>query len=112
MTNFNEKRLTIQERKFLLQVWKFSNGAIVSITEGEKEKLGALEVTVTTAARTSSSTIIPSKYSTLVPRILGEMISRMISGISVTSIFLSGDIDSEIFQVIMKELKAVISESQ
>jgi len=112
MANFREKRLTIQERKFLVQVWKFSNGAIVSITEGQEEKLGSLDVTVTTAGRSSSNNIIPSKYSILIPKLLGEMISSLTSGISITSLFLSDEINSEIAQVIMKELKSVISDFQ
>ena len=111
MSNFSERTLRIQERQFLLQVWKFSNGAILSITEGNREKLGSLELTVRNAGQISSSHMIHSKYSALVPGMLGEMIATLTSGIAITSLYLSRDINSETVKALVSEVKAVISDA-
>ena len=101
-----KKIITIDRRKFFVNILKFTNGCFVSISENN-EKIGAMMAS-TTITTTTTITIIPAKNNHFFLRLLSEKISSAIAGVSIVSLYVLTTIDTKICKDLLNYITKTI----
>lgn len=104
---YTKKTVSVDHRDFLVQMVPFDNGDFISITEG-KEKIGTLVVSIGSAGRTSTATVIPSKSETVFLKMVSERVASTINGICIFSLNIQKELDLESMKVLMNEIMEII----
>jgi len=97
----------VNQREFLVQIVPFDNGDFISITEG-KEKIGTIVVSISSAGRTSTATVIPSKSDTTFLKMVSERVASTINGICVFSLNVQKELELDIMKVLMNDIMEII----
>ena len=85
----------------------FDNGNFISITEG-KEKIGTLVVSISSAGRTSTATVIPSKSETIFLKMVSERVASTTNGICIFSLNIQKELELEGMKVLMNEVMEIL----
>lgn len=101
-------RKNLEGRTFYFQIMRLQNGCVVSISEG-KPKLGSLTVSLYNGSVPVTTQVIPARSANLLARLAAEKIAVRMNGIAVLSIYVNGDISSDMTKEILKEIDAMIS---
>ncbi|HXX06375.1 MAG TPA: hypothetical protein VEJ68_06110 [Candidatus Bathyarchaeia archaeon] len=104
---YKKKTVTVNQREFLVQIVPFDNGDFISITEG-KEKIGTIVVSISSAGRTSTATVIPSKSDTTFLKMVSERVASTINGICVFSLNVQKELELDIMKVLMNDIMEII----
>lgn len=104
---YKKKTVTVNQREFLVQIVPFDNGDFISITEG-KEKIGTIVVSISSAGRTSTATVIPSKSDTTFLKMVSERVASTINGICVFSLNVQKELELDIMKVLMNDIMEMI----
>jgi len=104
---YKKKTVTVNQREFLVQIVPFDNGDFISITEG-KEKIGTLVVSIGSAGRTSTATVIPSKSETIFLKMVSERVASTINGICIFSLNIQKELELDSMKVLMNEVMEII----
>ena len=97
----------MNQREFLVQIVPFDNGDFISITEG-KEKIGTLVVSISSGGRTSTATVIPSKYETTFLKMVSERVAASINGICIFSLNIQKELELDSMKVLMNDIMEMI----
>lgn len=92
---------------FTLQVLVFENGNFVSVTEGN-EKIGSMMISLTTSPGPVTTSIIPGRAESLFLKLTAERLSSLVRGISLVSINVQKELDTNSMKQITNELVSMI----
>ena len=104
---YKKKTVTVNHREFFVQIVPFDNGDFISITEG-KEKIGTLVVSISSAGRTSTATVIPSKSETIFLKMVSERVAATINGICIFSLNIQKELELDSMKVLMNDVMEII----
>lgn len=102
-SGFVSKTVDVDKRTFLVQMLKFDNGNFVSVTEGSK-KIGAMVASIGTGPAPTTATVIPSRTESLFLKLTAEKLSTITKGISIVTISVSKDLDSNSAKTLVGEI--------
>lgn len=91
----------------MVQIVPFDNGDFVSITEG-KEKIGTVVVSISSARRTSTATIIPTKSETTFLKMVSERVASTINGICIFSLSVQKELELDSMKVLMNDVMEIV----
>lgn len=97
----------MNHREFLVQIVPFDNGDFISITEG-KEKIGTIVVSISSAGRTSTATVIPTKSETTFLKMVSERVASTINGICIFSLSIQKELELDSMKVLMNDVMEVV----
>jgi len=106
-----EEEFRVGSRSFRLRLLKYSNGCILSLSEGSEDRLGGLCLTLKQGGSLTSTTIIPDRQGGVFLEILGRSLARYMSGILITTLYLKSTLTSGEVSAILDKLNTVISTS-
>lgn len=104
---YSKKTVKVNHREFLVQIVPFDNGNFISIAEG-KPRIGTIVVSISSAGRTSTATVIPSKSETIFLKMVSERVSLAINGICIFSLHIQQELDVESMKVLMNEVMEIM----
>ncbi|MCE2614460.1 MAG: hypothetical protein LVO36_01005 [Nitrosopumilus sp. (ex Thoosa mismalolli)] len=104
---FSQKTVSLESRRFSLQIQKFDNGFFVSVTEGAN-KIGSMVASMATGPTPITTTIIPSKSESLFLKLTAERISTRMHGIVLVSSFLQKELEPSTAKALMSEIMEMI----
>jgi hypothetical protein len=104
---YKKKTVTVNQREFLVQIVPFDNGDFISITEG-KEKIGTIVVSISSAGRTSTATVIPTKSETTFLKMVSERVASTINGICIFSLNIQKELELDSMKVLMNDVMEII----
>ena len=104
---YKKKTVTVNQREFLVQIVPFDNGDFISITEG-KEKIGTIVVSISSAGRTSTATVIPTKLETTFLKMVSERVASTINGICIFSLSVQKELELDSMKVLMNDVMEII----
>lgn len=104
-----QRQVSSGNRDFLLEVHFYSNGCILSISEGE-HRLGAISVAMSSSSNTSAVKVIPSRHDPLFANTVAEKVSSMINGICTVSFYAKSQLRLEDMKAIMGEVMNIVRE--
>ena len=91
----------------MVQIVPFDNGDFISITEG-KEKIGTIVVSISSAGRTSTATVIPTKLETTFLKMVSERVASTINGICIFSLSVQKELELDSMKVLMNDVMEVV----
>jgi len=91
----------------LVQIVPFDNGDFISITEG-KEKIGTVVVSISSAGRTSTATVIPTKSETTFLKMVSERVASTINGICIFSLNVQKELELDSMKVLMNDVMEIV----
>lgn len=91
----------------MVQIVPFDNGDFVSITEG-KEKIGTVVVSISSAGRTSTATVIPTKSETTFLKMVSERVASTINGICIFSLSVQKELELDSMKVLMNDVMEIV----
>jgi len=91
----------------LVQIVPFDNGDFISITEG-KEKIGTIVVSISSAGRTSTATVIPTKSETTFLKMVSERVASTINGICIFSLSVQKELELDSMKVLMNDVMEIV----
>jgi len=91
----------------LVQLVPFDNGDFISITEG-KEKIGTIVVSISSAGRTSTATVVPSKSETTFLKMVSERVASTINGICIFSLSIQKELELDSMKVLMNNVMEIV----
>jgi len=91
----------------LVQLVPFDNGDFISITEG-KEKIGTIVVSISSAGRTSTATVVPSKSETTFLKMVSERVASTINGICIFSLSIQKELELDSMKVLMNDVMEIV----
>jgi len=97
----------VNHREFLVQIVPFDNGDFISITEG-KEKIGTIVVSISSAGRTSTATVVPSKSETTFLKMVSERVASTINGICIFSLSIQKELELDSMKVLMNDVMEIV----
>lgn len=97
----------MNHREFLVQIVPFDNGDFISITEG-KEKIGTVVVSISSAGRTSTATVIPTKSETTFLKMVSERVASTINGICIFSLNVQKELELDSMKVLMNDVMEIV----
>ena len=97
----------MNHREFLVQLVPFDNGDFISITEG-KEKIGTIVVSISSAGRTSTATVVPSKSETTFLKMVSERVASTINGICIFSLSIQKELELDSMKVLMNDVMEIV----
>jgi len=97
----------VNHREFLVQIVPFDNGDFISITEG-KEKIGTVVVSISSAGRTSTATVIPTKSETTFLKMVSERVASTINGICIFSLSVQKELELDSMKVLMNDVMEIV----
>jgi hypothetical protein len=104
-----EEEFTVASRPFRLRLLRYTNGCVLSLSEGGEDRLGGLYLTLKQEKTLTSTTIIPDRYGGLFLEILGRSVANHISGILITTLYLKSKLTSEEASEILNKLNTILS---
>lgn len=104
---YKKKTVTVNQREFLVQIVPFDNGDFISITEG-KEKIGTVVVSISSAGRTSTATVIPTKSETTFLKMVSERVASTINGICIFSLSVQKELELDSMKVLMNDVMEIV----
>ena len=104
---FSQKIVNLESRCFSLQIQKFENGYIISVTEGAN-KIGSMVVSLATGPTPITTTIIPSRTESLFLKLVAERISTRVRGITLVSSFIQKELQPNSAKALMSEIMEMI----
>ena len=96
-SGFVSKTVDVDKRTFLVQMLKFDNGNFVSVTEGSK-KIGAMVASIGTGPAPTTGT------ESLFLKLTAERLSTITKGISIVTISVSKELDSNSAKTLVGEI--------
>ena len=106
-----EEEFRVSSRSFKLRLLKYSNGCILSLSEGSEDRLGGLCLTLKQEKTLTSTTIIPDKYGGVFLEILGQSLANHISGILITTLHLKSTLTPQEVSEILGKVNSLLSAS-
>lgn len=91
----------------MVQIVPFDNGDFISITEG-KEKIGTVVVSISSAGRTSTATVIPTKSETTFLKMVSERVASTINGICIFSLSVQKELELDSMKVLMNDVMEIV----
>jgi hypothetical protein len=102
------KTSEIEGRIFTIDLLRLSNGCFVNVSEDPTPRLGAITISIKSAHRVNSSTLIPDRRGSIFSGMIGELIAEKTHGIAVVSLYLREEIDSAIMKILLSELGKLV----
>ena len=106
-----EEEFRVGFRSFRLRLLKYSNGCILSLSEGSEDRLGGLYLTLKQEKTLSSTTIIPDKYGGVFLEILGRSLANHMSGILITTLHLKSTLTPQEVSEMLSKVNNLLSAS-
>lgn len=106
-----EEEFKVASRTFRLKLLRYTNGCILSLSEGGEDRLGGLYLTLKQEKTITSTTVIPDRYGGVFLEILGRSLASHISGILITTLHLKSTLTSDEVSEILNKLNSILSTS-
>ena len=106
-----EQEFKVASRSFRIRLLRYSNGCILSLSEGNEDRLGGLYLTLKQKNSLTSTAIIPDRQGGVFLEILGRSLANHISGILITTLYLKSTLTSEEVSEILNKLNTILSVS-
>lgn len=98
----------IKGRVFVADLLLFTNGCFASISEDQNRKIGAITVSVKTAERAVSSSLIPESKGSIFAKTVGELLAEKSKGIAVVSLYIREELDIETMKTLINEVRKLL----
>jgi hypothetical protein len=98
---------TESQRTFTLKCVSFENGLFIVVAEGAN-RIGSLTVSISSSNKSSTATVIPSRYDSMFINTISEKVSSMVNGICVVSLYNAKQLNLEDMNAIMGEIMNII----
>ena len=108
-TGCSTKTITYENRNFIVNMLKFENGIIISISENAL-KIGPMLISISSGPVPSTSVIIPTKSEELFLKLLSEKISSFLKGICLVTGNFKKPLDNETTKQLMNEIVGEITQ--
>ena len=105
-----ERIVKVEDRNFSIRVMRMFNGCFISISEGNEQRIGSLNVSLHRDTGASTAKVIPSKYDSLFLSMLSERLASLTNGICITSLFTKKALDLKAMKTIMGMITDLVSE--
>jgi len=102
------KSFTAGKREFQVQLLRFANGCFLSMSEGERMKIGAMTLALKTGEKVDSSTILPGRYEGIAVTLLAQAVANATGGIAIVSLYTASELDREVVKTMISEVKALL----
>lgn len=106
-----EEEFNVDSRIFRIRLLKYSNGCILSLSEGSEDRIGGLYLILKPDKITSSTTIIPERYGGVLLEVLGQRLARHLKGIILTSLYLKNTLTQSEVLTILNKLDTMLSKA-
>lgn len=107
---YKSKSIAINNRNFNINSINFVNGYFISVSEGEKDRLGSLTLSMKIRNRVEHTSIIPETRAGSLSIILSDMISNINEGITLLSLYVLKELDTNSASNLIKELKSFLND--
>tara|TARA_B100000029_G_scaffold508496_1_gene595537 strand:- start:53127 stop:53465 length:339 start_codon:yes stop_codon:yes gene_type:complete len=101
--------LSLNDELFHLSILKYTNGYLVSVSEGKEPTLGSISLSLKQSNLVNTTIITPSLFSPMVPQLVSELASESSNGIGISSVYLTKDLKPDtaisIIEIIKSHLK-------
>ena len=108
----SNKKITVEGREFRLDLLRFTNGCFLSVTEGNSAKLGAVNLSIKTVDRSTSTALIPSRFGEVFPTMIGEIVASRVGGVVVTSLHLLSSTNQDTVRDILNGVKDLLGPTE
>ncbi len=105
-----ERIVKVEERFFSIRIIRMSNGCFVSISEGDRHRIGSLTVSLHGSVGVNTAKVIPSRYDSVFLNMVSERVARLTNGICITSLYTKSVLDLKAMKTIMGIIADVVSE--
>jgi hypothetical protein len=109
-SEYKSKNIAINERNFKIQSVYFCNGYFISVSEGDEDRLGSLTLSMKIQNRVEHTNIIPDSRAGPLSSILSDMISNVSQGITILSLYVLQQLDTESASKLIREIKSYLDE--
>ena len=99
----------IKGRIFVVDLLEFANGCFASISEDRAPKIGAITVSIKTAERAASSSLIPESKGSIFAKMIGELLADRFRGIAVVSLYLREELDTDSMKTLINETRKLLN---
>lgn len=99
---------TIEGRQFVITLLLFTNGCFVSISEDSKHRLGAITLSVKSAGRAISSSLIPESKGSMLANMIGEMLAEALRGMAIISLYLRSEVGAADMKTLISEVRKML----
>jgi len=104
------KDVSVLGRVFKLRLLSLMNGCFLVVSEGVEERVGAVIVSLKLERGVKSTTIIPPRYGKVFSTILAEMVANLSQGMTILSLYLTCELDTETGRGLLREVKDFLKE--
>ena len=104
--------IKFNEREFIFQTYSFSNGNISMISEGTETQMGSITISSKYRDEITSTNILPSKTSILLPKLISEIITQNLGGINIISCYFQTELDNETSKHIITSIRDILQKEQ
>ncbi len=104
---YAKKTVDVANRSFQVQLIRFENGNFVSISENS-QKIGSMVVSIGYGPAPTTATVIPAKTDSLFLKLTAEKISTHVKGISIVSMYASGELGNEVAKILMTQIMEMV----
>ena len=98
--------ISLNDESFHLSILKYTNGYFVSISEGSKQTLGSISLSLKQSNLVNTTIITPSRFSPMIPQLISELASESSNGIGMSSVYLTKDIKPETAISLIETIKS------
>jgi hypothetical protein len=102
------RHVTIDDRDFLIQVLRLANGRFVTVSEGAKNRIGGLILSLRTGERATTSTLIPGKFGGIFASMIAELVAARTNGIAIVSLYLVSDLPTTATRQLFGEVEQLL----
>jgi hypothetical protein len=103
------KIVTESQKAFILKCLSFENGLFILLAEGV-DRIGSLAVSITASNKSTTATVIPSKYHSVFINTISEKVSSMINGICIVSFYTTNQLNLNDMKAIMGEIMNIVED--
>ncbi|MEM1995252.1 MAG: hypothetical protein QXW32_07285 [Nitrososphaerales archaeon] len=104
-----EEEFNTNLRSFRLRLLKYTNGCILSVSEGSEDRIGGIYLILKQEKNISSTTIIPERYGGVLLEVLAQSTARYTKGIILTTLYLKNTLTSEEASTVLNKLENILS---
>ena len=104
-----EEEFKVASRSFRVRLLRYTNGCVLSLSEGSEDRLGGLYLTLKHEKTLTSTTIIPDKCGGVFLEILARSVANHISGILITTLYLKSALTPQEVSEILSKLTSMLS---
>jgi hypothetical protein len=110
-TTGSSRVISVLGRGFKMRLVRFSNGCFFSLSEGSNEKIGSLMLSLIIHGRAEHTIIIPERRAGVFLQIVSDTIANITQGLTIVSIYLLNEVDTELAKGLLKDIKEFFNTS-